>query len=194
MESQRDLIMTSSSLLPDEATTMPGKLHRAAGDDIRIDAYLPAATTQNHAANLIALKNGDLLCAWFGGTQEGVPDISVYLSRLDAGSTVWSDPVRLSDDPTRSEQNPILFETPEGKLWLIYTAQLSGTRTRPSSVAASRRTTGAVGGRSRRCSMRRARSSGNRSSSHRTARGCARSSCAASLRASGGPAMTTSAP
>ena len=118
--------MTSSSLLPDEATTMPGKLHRAAGDDIRIDAYLPAATTQNHAANLIALKNGDLLCAWFGGTQEGVPDISVYLSRLDAGSTAWTDPVRLSDDPTRSEQNPILFETPEGKLWLIYTAQLSG--------------------------------------------------------------------
>ncbi|WP_245964779.1 sialidase family protein [Trinickia dinghuensis] len=105
---------------------MPGRLHPAAGDDIRIDAYLPAATVQNHAANLISLTNGDLLCVWFGGTQEGVPDISVYLSRLDAGSSAWTAPVRLSDDPTRSEQNPILFEAPEGKLWLIYTAQLSG--------------------------------------------------------------------
>ncbi|CAB4047783.1 hypothetical protein LMG9964_01417 [Paraburkholderia phenoliruptrix] len=118
--------MTSHSLMPDEATTMPGRLHEARGDAARIDAYLPAATVQNHAANLLALANGDLLCAWFGGTQEGVPDISIYLSRLAQGSSTWSEPVRLSDDPTRSEQNPVLFAAPDGKLWLIYTAQLSG--------------------------------------------------------------------
>jgi predicted neuraminidase len=105
---------------------MPGKLHHAEGDDARIDAYLPAATVQNHASNLIALDNGDVLCAWFGGTQEGVPDISIYLSRLDKGSSTWTEPVRLSDDSTRSEQNPVLFAAPDGKLWLIYTAQLSG--------------------------------------------------------------------
>ncbi|RQS66497.1 glycosyl hydrolase [Burkholderia sp. Bp8963] len=118
--------MTSTSTLPEQATAMPGRLHHPAGDDARTDAYLPAATVQNHAANLIALANGDLLCAWFGGTQEGVPDISIYLSRLAAGSTTWTDPVRLSDDPTRSEQNPVLFAAPDGTLWLIYTAQLSG--------------------------------------------------------------------
>ena len=118
--------MTTQSTLPAEATTIPGQLHAASGDEARIDAYLPSATVQNHAANLIALDNGDLLCAWFGGTQEGVPDISIYLSRLAQGTTVWSAPVRLSEDATRSEQNPVLFAAPDGKLWLVYTAQLSG--------------------------------------------------------------------
>lgn len=108
------------------ATAAPGALTRAAGDDARTDAHLPALTVQNHAANLAALSNGDLLCAWFGGTQEGIPDISIYMSRLAAGGAQWSAPVRLSEDATRSEQNPVLFEAPDGKLWLIYTAQLSG--------------------------------------------------------------------
>lgn len=118
--------MTNQSTLPIEASSMPGRLHPAPGDTGRLDAYLPAATVQSHAANLLALTNGDLLCVWFGGTQEGVPDISIYLSRLVAGSSTWTHPVKLSDDPTRSEQNPVLFAAPDGKLWLLYTAQLSG--------------------------------------------------------------------
>lgn len=117
--------MTSST--PQASSqAVSGRIARAAGDDARRDAHLPALTVQNHAANLAALSNGDLLCAWFGGTQEGIPDISIYMSRLPAGGDTWSAPVRLSDDATRSEQNPVLFETPDGKLWLIYTAQLSG--------------------------------------------------------------------
>ena len=36
--------------------------------------------------------------------------------------------MKLSDDPTRSEQNPILFLAPEGKLWLLWAAQLSGNQ------------------------------------------------------------------
>jgi hypothetical protein len=103
-----------------------GQVSQAAGDAARREAHLPAMTVQNHAANLIALSNGDLLCAWFGGTQEGIPDISIYLSRLAAGSEYLEQPVRLSEDASRSEQNPVLFEAPDGKLWLIYTAQLSG--------------------------------------------------------------------
>ncbi|ACR31872.1 sialidase family protein [Burkholderia glumae] len=118
--------MTTASTLPAAAFTMPGRLHAAAGDAARTDAYLPAATVQCHAANLLALANGDLLCAWFGGTQEGVPDISIYCSRLEKGGASWSEPVRLSDDTTRSEQNPVLFAAPDGDLWLLYTAQLSG--------------------------------------------------------------------
>jgi predicted neuraminidase len=104
----------------------PGQLRCVEGDSARVDAHLAALTVQNHAANLAVLANGDLLCVWFGGTQEGIPDISIYMSRLRAGSDAWSAPLRLSDDATRSEQNPVLFETPQGPLWLIYTAQLSG--------------------------------------------------------------------
>ena len=32
------------------------------------------------------------------------------------------------DDPTRSEQNPILFPAPDGRLWLLWTAQISGNQ------------------------------------------------------------------
>lgn len=92
----------------------------------RKEAFLPTPCVQNHAANLHALDNGDLLCVWFGGTQEGIPDVSIYMSRRAAGSDAWTDPVKLSEDPTRSEQNPVLFTAPDGRLWVIYTAQLSG--------------------------------------------------------------------
>ncbi|MDT8837098.1 exo-alpha-sialidase [Paraburkholderia fungorum] len=95
-------------------------------DAQRREAYLPSPCVQNHAANLHALPDGDLLCVWFGGTQEGIPDVSVYMSRLRAGTGVWSEPEKLSNDPTRSEQNPVLFTAPDGRLWLTYTAQLSG--------------------------------------------------------------------
>jgi predicted neuraminidase len=90
------------------------------------EAYLPAPTVQSHAANLAVLAGGDLGCVWFGGTQEGVADVSIWFSRLPAGADTWSPAVRLSDDPTRSEQNPILFPAPTGDLWLLWTAQHAG--------------------------------------------------------------------
>lgn len=90
--------------------------------------YLPAPTVQSHAANLMTLPDGRLGCVWFGGTQEGVPDISVWFSTLAPGAETWSAPRQLSDDPTRSEQNPILFPTPDGDLWLLYTAQHAGNQ------------------------------------------------------------------
>jgi predicted neuraminidase len=98
----------------------------APGDPARIEAFLPTPCVQNHASFLMPLPGGDLGCVWFGGTQEGVPDISVYFSRLAHGAERWSDPVRLSDDPTHSEQNPLLFPAPDGRLWLLWTAQISG--------------------------------------------------------------------
>jgi len=105
-----------------------GALHPREGDAARIEAYLPSPCVQNHAANLAVLGNGDLACVWFGGTQEGIPDISVYFSRLAKGSERWTVPEKLSDDPGRSEQNPVLFTTPKGELWLIWTAQISGNQ------------------------------------------------------------------
>lgn len=90
------------------------------------EALIPSPCVQNHAANLMQLPNGDVGCVWFGGTQEGIPDISVWFSRLKVGSDGWTHPVKLSDDPTRSEQNPILFVAPDGRLWLLWTAQING--------------------------------------------------------------------
>jgi len=113
--------------LVEAAGAAPDNCVRTAyADAERKEAFLPTPCVQNHAANLHVLENGDLLCVWFGGTQEGIPDVSIYMSRLAAGTGEWSAPEKLSDDPTRSEQNPVLFTAPKGQLWLIYTAQLSG--------------------------------------------------------------------
>lgn len=105
-----------------------GLLVTAPGDEQRLEANIPTICVQSHAANLMPLPNGDLACVWFGGSQEGVADISIYFSRLAKGLSRWSIPVKLSEDPTRSEQNPILFPAPDGKLWLLYTAQKSGNQ------------------------------------------------------------------
>jgi predicted neuraminidase len=81
---------------------------------------------QNHAANLAVLPDDSLGCVWFAGTQEGVPDISVWFSRLDG--SFWSQPVQLSDDPTRSEQNPVLHVLNSDEVWLLWTSQHAGNQ------------------------------------------------------------------
>ena len=77
-----------------------------------------------HAPALLELPNGDMLCAWFAGTYEGSADIHVICSRLPKGAAAWEAPVEVSGDPLRSEQNPSLFNAPDGSVWAIYTAQL----------------------------------------------------------------------
>jgi len=110
------------------AAAMDGIVRPAGFDPDRHQAYLPSPVVQNHAANLIELANGDLGCVWFGGTMEGMGDISVYFSRLDRRRDVWSAPTKLSDDTTRSEQNPVLFYAPDRRLWLVFTSQPAGNQ------------------------------------------------------------------
>ena len=106
----------------------PERLAPAPGDPTRIEAFIPTPCVQNHASFVAPLPGGDLGCVWFGGTQEGIPDISVHFARLAPGAARWSEPVRLSDDPTRSEQNPLLFTVPGGALWCLWTAQVGGNQ------------------------------------------------------------------
>lgn len=94
----------------------------------RAEAFLPSPCVQNHAANLARLADGTLTCVWFGGTMEGMGDISVYMARLAPGAERWSAPEKLSDDPQKSEQNPLVFTAPDGKVWLLYTSQTSGNQ------------------------------------------------------------------
>ncbi len=117
--------MTNTTTDEYSTITPDGVVKTADGADF---AYLPAPTVQSHAANLLTLPDGRLGCVWFGGTQEGVPDISIWFSALEPGSSQWSAPEQLSDDSARSEQNPILFTNTDGALWLLYTAQKAGNQ------------------------------------------------------------------
>jgi predicted neuraminidase len=89
-------------------------------------SFIPSTTAQCHASNLLLLDNGDVLCAWFGGTQEGQKDISIYTSRLSSASRRWSNARQVTFDGKRSEQNPVLFKTPTSEIWLLYTSQNAG--------------------------------------------------------------------
>lgn len=90
-----------------------------------VEAMLPPGPYATaHAPALLELENGDLLCAWFAGSYEGSADVSVVCSRLSKGAARWSEPVMISGDPERSEQNPSLFLAPGGEVWAMYTAQL----------------------------------------------------------------------
>ncbi|EPG6798095.1 sialidase family protein [Klebsiella aerogenes] len=108
--------------------TFDGVIRQHQQDPQLASAMLPSGCPQNHAANLLPLPDGTLMCVWFGGSQEGKADISVWGSRLAPGATTWSDAIKLSDDPERSEQNPVLFQAPDGVLWLLWTAQHAGNQ------------------------------------------------------------------
>lgn len=92
-----------------------------------VEALLPNQFDSVHAADLLELPNGDLLACWFAGSDEGNADISIAVSRLKAGESRWSVGEIVSDDPSRSEQNPSLFLAPNQEIWLMYTAQTSRT-------------------------------------------------------------------
>lgn len=114
-------------MLPvDIARDMTGRLSTVSTG--RQEALLPSPMIQNHAAFLHELDDGALVCAWFGGTLEGKSDISIFASVLLKGASSWGDPQQLSFDPLHSEQNPVLFTAPGGKLWLFHTSQPSGNQ------------------------------------------------------------------
>jgi predicted neuraminidase len=113
-------------MTPDEIEArMTGQL--AAMEGGRQEAFLPSPMVQNHAAFIELLDDGSLACLWFGGTLEGKSDISIYGTTLAPGSNSWTPSVQLSNDPDRSEQNPVLTRTAQG--WqLFHTAQPSGNQ------------------------------------------------------------------
>lgn len=109
-----------------------GRLYRDTALNF-VESLIPNPWNSCHAPDLLELENGDLLCCWFAGSCEGNADVSIAVSRLSEDSSQWETPVIVSDDPTRSEQNPSLFLHPNGEIWLMYTAQVSRDPNNPTS-------------------------------------------------------------
>lgn len=100
-----------------------GKLYHDAYTNIDFSLIPSGPFSTAHAPTVTKLENGDLLCAWFAGSFEGSPDISIVLSKFDHLSQEWNEPKIISQDDTRSEQNPSFFHAPDNSVWLIYTSQ-----------------------------------------------------------------------
>jgi predicted neuraminidase len=89
---------------------------RPQGEDIF--AVGSTSFPESHASTIVALKDGELMAAWFGGTKERNPDVGIWASRYVHGK--WSIPVELQKEPKIPSWNPVLFHTVDGRLWLYY--------------------------------------------------------------------------
>jgi predicted neuraminidase len=77
---------------------------------------LPAPSC--HASTIVESKPGEFRVAWFGGTNEGEPDVAIWDSlRTSAG---WSKPRELVREPNIATYNPVFFYSKDGLLWLYY--------------------------------------------------------------------------
>jgi len=80
-----------------------------------------APFAQCHASTLVETKDG-LAVAWFGGTEESEPDVSIWMSRR--GRNGWSPVEKVADGSELSGRqvacwNPVLFQPKAGPLMLF---------------------------------------------------------------------------
>jgi predicted neuraminidase len=86
--------------------------------------YTEADFPQCHAPTILELSDGELLCAFFGGTKESHPDVAIRMCRKAPGGS-WTRPIRVADgvqpDGERcSTGNPVLFQPRGGDVMLFY--------------------------------------------------------------------------
>jgi len=83
--------------------------------------YEKAPFPSCHCSTIVETKEG-LVAAWFGGTDEGKPDVCIYVSRHDGKE--WSEPAKVADGVTGKGRhpswNPVLFQPKDGPLWLFF--------------------------------------------------------------------------
>ncbi len=73
-----------------------------------------------HAATLTQAPSGDLLCAWFAGTDEGENDVGIWQATLSEKK--WSEPRLIASEKDVPCWNPVLFTLPSNEILLFYKA------------------------------------------------------------------------
>lgn len=80
-----------------------------------------------HPASITQLANGDLYLAYYTGSGEYATDTAVYGARRPQGRTAWTTPAPIADTPFRSEGNPVVWQAPDGRVWLFYVVRYGAT-------------------------------------------------------------------
>lgn len=96
------------------------QLERVFGPEIKTGSY-------KHPARVEALANGDLYLAYYGGAGEYAIDTGVFGARLKKGSRKWTRPERIAHDPFRSLGNGVIWQAPDGLVWLFYVVRYGET-------------------------------------------------------------------
>lgn len=71
-----------------------------------------------HASTVLETKNGELLAAWFAGTEEGANDVAIWISRR--GLDGWGPIREIARHANTPTWNPVLFRSADGMTWLFY--------------------------------------------------------------------------
>ena len=99
------------------------------GDDVTIyPAFGPESPgPYKHPASIAELANGDLYIAYYGGSGEYGNDTAVYGSRRKKGEKSWSTPKVIADTPFFSDGNGVIWQAPDGLVWLFYVVRYGET-------------------------------------------------------------------
>ncbi len=95
-------------------------VNRVFGPEIKTGPY-------KHPARLDELANGDLYLVYYGGEGEYAKSTAVFGSRLKKGSRKWTKPVVIAQDPFRSLGNGVVWQAPDGVVWLFYVVRYGAT-------------------------------------------------------------------
>ncbi len=84
--------------------------------------YETAPFPSSHASTIVEVK-GNLIAAWFGGTDERSPDVGIWVSRFDG--KLWSAVTEVANGVQKDGKrypcwNPVLFQPKQGALLLFY--------------------------------------------------------------------------
>ncbi|HAB17172.1 MAG TPA: exo-alpha-sialidase [Verrucomicrobiota bacterium] len=99
-------------------------LRLIASEGLTIETIVgPEAATGDykHPASVTELANGDLYVVFFSGKGEYKDDsAAVFGLRLKKGRSRWSKPVAIARNPFHSLGNAVVWQAPDGLVWLFY--------------------------------------------------------------------------
>ena len=73
---------------------------------------------QCHASTIAQAPNGDMIAAWFAGTEEKHPDVGIWMARYLEGK--WTPPHLAAKVDESAHWNPVLFTDAEGAVHLFF--------------------------------------------------------------------------
>ena len=80
-----------------------------------------------HPASFTELSSGDLYLVYYGGASEYAIATGVYGARYTAATRKWSAPRLIAADPFRSVGNGVVWQAPDGVVWLFYVVRWGET-------------------------------------------------------------------
>jgi predicted neuraminidase len=87
---------------------------------LEAEQIFPVNPRQTHAPSIVECPNGDLLAAWYRGTEGPEEDASIHGSRKKKGDSKWSEPFPVVDRKGFGDCNTCMMIDSQKRLWLFW--------------------------------------------------------------------------